>query len=87
MLSVAALMSGVDNLLDILFVPVAVVAGTLVKAAVITDLPPMVKWTTAVIAAAASPDSRKAYRIAPGEIHYRQPRPSSAFGGSLLSRF
>jgi Domain of unknown function (DUF4126) len=57
MLSVAALVEilayyipGVDNLLDILATPVAVVAGTLVTAAVITDLPPMVKWTTAVIA-------------------------------------
>jgi Domain of unknown function (DUF4126) len=57
MLSVAALVEilayyipGVDNLLDILATPAAVVAGTLVTAAVITDLPPMVKWTTAVIA-------------------------------------
>jgi len=57
MLSVAALVEilayyipGVDNLLDTLATPAAVVAGTLVTAAVITDLPPMVKWTTAVIA-------------------------------------
>ncbi|MGC1344728.1 MAG: DUF4126 domain-containing protein, partial [Methyloceanibacter sp.] len=42
--------SGVDNLLDTLATPAAVVAGTLVTAAVITDLPPMVKWTTAIIA-------------------------------------
>jgi hypothetical protein len=41
---------GVDNLLDTLATPAAVVAGTLVTAAVITDLPPMVKWTTAIIA-------------------------------------
>ena len=47
MLSVAALVEilayyipGVDNLLDILATPAAVVAGTLVTAAVITDLPP-----------------------------------------------
>src|SRR4249920_1408421 len=39
---------GVDNLLDTLATP-AVVAGTLVSAAVITDLPPMLKWTTAII--------------------------------------
>lgn len=57
MLSVAALVEilayyipGVDNLLDTLATPAAIVAGTLVTAAVITDLPPMVKWTTAVIA-------------------------------------
>ena len=41
---------GVDNLLDVLATPAAVVAGTLVSAAVITDLPPMLKWTTAIIA-------------------------------------
>ena len=41
---------GVDNLLDIIATPAAFVAGTVVAAAVITDLPPMVKWATAVIA-------------------------------------
>lgn len=41
---------GVDNLLDTLATPAAFVAGTVVSAAVMTDLPPMVKWTTAVIA-------------------------------------
>jgi hypothetical protein len=41
---------GVDNLLDTLATPAAFVAGTVVSAAVITDLPPMVKWTAAVIA-------------------------------------
>jgi hypothetical protein len=40
----------VDNLLDTLATPAAVIAGTLVSAAVMTDLPPMVKWTTAIIA-------------------------------------
>jgi hypothetical protein len=41
---------GVDNLLDTIATPAAFVAGTVVAAAVITDLPPMVKWATAVIA-------------------------------------
>jgi hypothetical protein len=57
MLSVAALaevlayyVPGVDNLLDTLSTPAAFVAGTVVSAAVITDLPPMIKWTAAVIA-------------------------------------
>ena len=39
-----------DNLLDILATPAALVAGTIVSAAVMTDVPPMVKWTAAVIA-------------------------------------
>jgi hypothetical protein len=41
---------GVDNLLDTLATPAALVAGTIISAAVITDLPPTVKWATAVIA-------------------------------------
>jgi hypothetical protein len=41
---------GVDNLLDTVATPGAVVAGTIVSAAVMTDLPPMLKWTAAVIA-------------------------------------
>ena len=41
---------GVDNLLDTLATPLAFVAGTIAAAAVMTDLPPMVKWAAAVIA-------------------------------------
>jgi hypothetical protein len=41
---------GVDNLLDSLATPAAFVAGTVVAAAVMTDLPPMVKWAAAIIA-------------------------------------
>lgn len=41
---------GVDNLLDAIAAPAALIAGTVVAAAVMTDLPPIVKWTTAVIA-------------------------------------
>jgi len=40
----------VDNLLDSLATPAAFVAGTVVSAAVMTDVPPMVKWSAAVIA-------------------------------------
>ncbi|MBV8805701.1 MAG: DUF4126 domain-containing protein [Sinobacteraceae bacterium] len=57
MLSVAAAVEvfayyipAVDNLLDAIATPVALIAGVLVSAAVMTDLPPIVKWTTAVIA-------------------------------------
>lgn len=57
MLSVAAAVEvlayyipGVDNALDVISAPAALVAGTVVSAAVMTDIPPMVRWTTAVIA-------------------------------------
>jgi hypothetical protein len=41
---------GLDNLLDALATPAAFAAGTIVSAAVITGLPPMVKWAAAIIA-------------------------------------
>jgi hypothetical protein len=57
MLSVAALaevlayyVPVIDNLLDTLATPAALVAGTIVSAAVMTDVSPMLKWTAAVIA-------------------------------------
>jgi hypothetical protein len=57
MLGVAALVEivayyvpGIDNLLDTLAAPAALVAGTVLSAAVMTDVPPMVKWTAAIIA-------------------------------------
>jgi hypothetical protein len=57
MLSVAALVEvlaynipGFDNLLDTLATPAAIIAGVIASAAVMTDVPPIVKWTTAVIA-------------------------------------
>jgi hypothetical protein len=39
-----------DNLLDSLATPAAVVAGTIASAAVMIHVPPMLKWTAAVIA-------------------------------------
>jgi len=57
MLTVATLLEilayyipGLDNLLDAIAAPAALVAGTVVSAAVMTDLPPLVRWTTAAIA-------------------------------------
>jgi hypothetical protein len=57
MLGVAALVEivayyvpGVDNLLDTLAAPAALVAGTILSAAVMTDLPPIVKWSAAIVA-------------------------------------
>ena len=57
MLGVAALIEivayyipGIDNLLDALAAPAALVAGTVLSAAVMTDLPPIVNWTAAIVA-------------------------------------
>jgi hypothetical protein len=57
MLAVAAIVEvlayfipGLDNLLDTAATPVAIVSGIAISAAVMTDLPPMLKWTLAIIA-------------------------------------
>ncbi len=57
MLAVAAIVEivayyipGVDNLLDTIAAPAALVAGTILSAAVMTDLPPLLKWTAAIVA-------------------------------------
>jgi hypothetical protein len=57
MLGVAALVEiaayyvpGIDNLLDTVAAPAALVAGTILSAAVMTDLPPVLKWTAAIVA-------------------------------------
>ena len=39
-----------DHLLDVIATPSAIVAGTIASAAVLTDLPPVVKWSVAVLA-------------------------------------
>lgn len=41
---------GIDNLLDLLAGPLALVAGTLLVAAPLWELPPLVKWSVAIIA-------------------------------------
>jgi Domain of unknown function (DUF4126) len=41
---------GVDNVLDALVTPLAVVAGTMMVAAPLWDLPPVLKWSAAIVA-------------------------------------
>src|SRR5262245_31270558 len=40
----------IDNLLDSIATPAAVVAGTMMMAAVVTDMSPLMKWSLALIA-------------------------------------
>ena len=40
----------VDNFLDLLAGPLAVLAGVVATAAVITDLPPLIRWSVAIVA-------------------------------------
>src|SRR5262245_17449136 len=39
-----------DNLLDSMATPAAVIAGSLITAAVVTDMSPLLKWSLAIIA-------------------------------------
>jgi hypothetical protein len=39
----------VDNVLDGIATPAAVIAGTIATASVITDIPPLIKWVVALI--------------------------------------
>lgn len=41
---------GIDNLLDTIAAPLALVAGTVLVVAPLWDLPPLVKWTIAIVA-------------------------------------
>jgi Domain of unknown function (DUF4126) len=57
MLAVAAVVEiaayylpGVDNVLDAVATPVALAAGTMMVAAPLWDMPPLIKWTAAVVA-------------------------------------
>jgi hypothetical protein len=43
-----------DNALDVIATPAAVMAGMLAGAAVFTDLPPLIKWSLAIIAGGAA---------------------------------
>ena len=40
----------VDNFLDLLAGPLAVMAGVIATAAVVTDLPPLLRWSVAIVA-------------------------------------
>jgi hypothetical protein len=45
---------GLDHALDVMAAPLALAAGVLAMAAVLTDLPPHVKWAVAIIAGAGA---------------------------------
>jgi Domain of unknown function (DUF4126) len=45
---------GLDHVLDVLAAPLALIAGTIAMAAVLTDMPPYIKWAVAIIAGAGA---------------------------------
>jgi len=54
----------VDNMLDMIASPAAIVAGVVVTAAVITDMDPLWKWTLAVIAGGGLASTTQAVTVA-----------------------
>lgn len=58
----------VDNLLDTVATPVALVAGILVTASVVTDASPLVRWTLAVLAGGAAAAAVQALTVAARQL-------------------
>jgi hypothetical protein len=58
----------VDNLLDTVATPAALVAGVLVTASVVTDASPLVRWTLAVLAGGAVAAAVQALTVAARQL-------------------
>jgi hypothetical protein len=58
----------IDNLLDTVATPAALVAGILVTASVVTDASPLVRWTLAVLAGGAAAASVQALTVAARQL-------------------
>ena len=71
-----------DNALDAIATPAAVIAGMLVGAAVFTDLPPLVKWSLAIIAGGAAAGMVQG---ATGLLRLKSAVFSGGFGNPLVS--
>lgn len=54
----------IDNLLDAVATPAAVVAGILVTASVVTDMDPLLRWTLSILAGGATAGSVQAVTVA-----------------------
>lgn len=80
-----------DNLLDAVATPAAVVAGILVSASVIVDMSPLLRWTLAVLAGGAAATTVQAVTVAGRQLSsvatlgFGNPVVSTAeAGGSVL---
>lgn len=58
----------IDNLLDTIATPTAVVAGILVTASVVTDTSPLLRWTLAVLAGGAAATAVQAVTVAARQL-------------------
>jgi len=58
----------VDNLLDTVATPAALVAGVLVTASVVTDASPLVRWSVAVLAGGAAAAAVQALTVAARQL-------------------
>ena len=58
----------VDNLLDTVATPAALVAGVLVTASVVTDASPLLRWTLAVLAGGAAAAAVQALTVAARQL-------------------
>ncbi len=57
-----------DNMMDAIASPVSILAGTVVTASVITDMPPSLKWMVAIIAGGELRDFYRVPQLLSGQI-------------------
>ena len=74
----------IDNFLDVVAGPLAVMAGIVATAAVITDLPPLVRWSVAI---AAGGGTAGVVQTAMSVIRLKSTTFTAGFGNFLVSTF
>jgi len=74
----------IDNFLDLLAAPLAVTAGVVATAAVTTDLPPMVRWSVAIVAGGGTAG---VVQTAMSVVRLKSTALTAGFGNFLVATF
>lgn len=74
----------IDNFLDLAAGPLAVMAGVAATAAVVTDLPPMVRWTVAIVAGGGTAG---AVQTVMSIVRLKSTAVTAGFGNFIVSTF
>jgi hypothetical protein len=74
----------IDNFLDLLASPLAVMAGIVATAAVVTDLPPLVRWSVAIVAGGGTAG---VVQTAMSVVRLKSTALTAGFGNFVVSTF
>jgi hypothetical protein len=74
----------IDNFLDLLAGPLAVMAGIVATAAVVTDLPPLVRWSVAIVAGGGTAG---VVQTAMSVVRLKSTALTAGFGNFVVSTF